>query len=542
MSSSEFPIPADRPSGIRLKDDAPARGARDDGEIIIIGAGPGGLASAMLLAHAGHHVRIIERESHVGGRTSAFTASGFTFDLGPTFFLYPKILESIFEAVGRRLEDEVELVRVDPQYRIHFGTSGKDLLCVPDMEEMQRAIAAISPDDAANLPRFLADNREKLEAMKPVMSAGSSGWKDWLSVAKLLTILRPWNSLDADLRRYFEDARVRRAFSFQSKYLGMSPYNCPSMFSILSFLEYETGVHHPIGGCAAVTAAMARVAYEMGVQFSMNETVEEILFEGKKAVGVRTTRDTYPASSLVINADFANAMTRLVPNHLRKKWSDEKLAKKKFSCSTYMMYLGIEGRYDDLEHHTVFIPDDYEKNLEEIENEAVLSADPSFYVQNACVTDPGMAPKGMSTLYVLVPVTNQCEKIDWRNERESFRTVMMKQLEKVGITGLEERIRYERIITPHEWSTRYELYNGAVFNLAHNLGQLLNFRPNNRFEELESVYLVGGGTHPGSGLPVIFESARITSRLLLEDRGEDTAWIDESAALVPLDKRLPRVA
>jgi phytoene desaturase len=535
MSTSDSPIPTDRPSGIRLKD---GHSGKQQDEIIIIGAGPGGLASAMLLAQAGLPVRIIERESHVGGRTSAFGADGFKFDLGPTFFLYPAILESIFKAVGRNLHDEVEMVRVDPQYRIHFGTTDVDILCTPDMEEMQRRIAEIAPEDAANLPRYIQDNRDKLEAMKPILQSGTEGWKDWLSVAKLLAVLRPWSSLDDELKRYFKDARVRRAFSFQSKYLGMSPYNCPSMFSILSFLEYETGVHHPIGGCAAVTEAMARVCWEMGVQFSMNEPVEEILFEGKKAVGVRTNKKTYRCESLVINADFANTMTKLVPNHLRKKWSDEKLAKKKYSCSTYMMYLGIEGQYDNLAHHTVFIPDDYDKNLEEIENQSVLSEDPSFYVQNACVNDPTLAPKGMSTLYILVPVTNQCEKIDWNVEKHAFRTRVIKQLEKIGITGLEERIRYERVITPADWVSRYELYTGAVFNLAHNLGQLLSFRPNNRFEELDSVYLVGGGTHPGSGLPVIFESARITSRLLLEDRGDETAFIDETAAPVSIDKPL----
>ena len=533
-SSSSFP--ADRPSGIRLKD------SRAEGETIIIGAGPGGLATAMLLAHAGVKVRIIERMPFVGGRTSSFGDQGYTFDLGPTFFLYPQILQGIFKAVGRRLEDEVTLVRLDPQYRIQFGTTGGNMLCVPDMQEMQRAIAKFAPADAANLPKFLADNREKLKAMTPIMQSPASGLGDWFNAAKLVTVLRPWASMEDDLKRYFKDARVRRAFSFQSKYLGMSPYNCPSMWSVLSFLEYETGVHHPIGGCAAVTAAMARVAHQMGVQFSMNEDVEEILFDGKRAVGVRTNQDTYVCDDLVINADFANAMKRLVPNHLRKKWSDEKIAKKKFSCSTFMMYLGIEGKYEDLAHHTVFIPDDYDQNLRDIEEQNVISEDPSFYVQNACVNDPTLAPKGHSTLYVLAPVTNQCEKINWAAEAGPMRAKMIKQMEKIGITGLEERIRYERIITPQEWSTGYNLHTGAVFNLAHTLGQLLSFRPNNKFEELDGVYLTGGGTHPGSGLPVIFESARISAKLLLQERGEDTSFIDETAAIVNTDKPLARVA
>ncbi len=527
-------IPVDRESGIRLKD-----GDRSDtAEIVIIGAGPGGLATAMLLAYAGHSVRIIERLPFAGGRTSSFGGNGFKFDLGPTFFLYPQILEGIFRAVGRRLEDEVDMRRVDPQYRIHFGDTGESILCVPDMVEMQKTIATIAPADAANLPRYLADNRKKLEALTPVIQSPSAGFKDYFTIAKLLTVLRPWSSLEDELRKYFADRRIRRAFSFQSKYVGMSPYNCPSMFSILSFLEYETGVHHPIGGCAAVTQAMARVALQLGVRMHLGEDVEAIQFEGKRAVGVKTTRGEYPCDALVINADFANAMRRLVPNEMRSKWSNEKLDKKKYSCSTFMMYLGIEGHYRDVAHHTVYIPDDYEQNLHDIEDGNVLSEDPSFYLQNAGITDPTLAPKGHSGLYVLVPVTNSTENVDWTKQWAPFRKKMMKHLEKIGVTDLERRIRYERVITPREWAHGYRIERGAVFNLAHTLGQLLQFRPNNRFEELDGVYLVGGGTHPGSGLPVIFESARISSRLILEDRGEDTKWIDESAAPVAIDKLL----
>ncbi len=319
--------------------------------------------------------------------------------------------------------------------------------------------------------------------------------------------------------RYFRDPRIRLAFSFQSKYLGMSPYRCPSLFSILSYLEYGHGVYHPIGGCGAVTACMARIAREMGVEICLDEEVREILFQGRKAVGVRTASGTHLADALVINADFARAMTRLVPDRLRRRWKDAKIARKRFSCSTFMLYLGIEGRYDHLDHHTIYLDRDYGKNLREIEDLHRLSEAPSFYVQNACITDPSLAPPGMSTLYVLVPVTHQHANVDWSEERDWFRAQVLARLAKVGITDLERRIRYEHIITPADWDQNYEIHRGATFNLAHNLSQMLHLRPHNRFEDLESVYLVGGGTHPGSGLPVIFESARITSRLLVRDLG-----------------------
>ena len=230
---------------------------------------------------------------------------------------------------------------------------------------------------------------------------------------RLLPSLRPWLSLDSELGRYFSDPRLRMAFSFQSKYLGMSPYRCPSLFSILSHLEYEHGVYHPIGGCGAVTDAMARIARDMGVDIRLGEEAREIVFRGRKAVGVRTAGEVLEADALVINADFARAMTRLVPDHLRRRWTDRRIAGKRFSCSTFMLYLGIDGRHDHLGHHTIYLDEDYGKNLHEIEDRHVLSESPSFYVQNACVTDPSLAPPGMSTLYVLVPVTHQHPNVDW---------------------------------------------------------------------------------------------------------------------------------
>jgi len=491
-------------------------------QIIIIGAGPGGLASAILLAAAGLRVKILERLPIIGGRTSRIEADGYKFDLGPTFFLYPRVLEEIFAVAGTSLRDEVELVRLDPQYRIQFGAGGK-LDCTPDIAAMERQIAALAPADAPGFRRFLEENRAKLALMEPCLESSFLGWADLaqMRLLKLLPVLRPHQSVDSYLKRFFHDERVRLAFCFQSKYLGMSPFRCPSLFSILSFLEYEHGVWHPIGGCSAITEAMARVARRLGVEICLNEPVEEILFSGRRAVGVRTPEGTHRADAVVVNADFARAMERLVPDHLRRRWKDAKLKKKKYSCSTFMMYLGLEGQFD-LPHHTIHIAENYERNLDEIENQHVLSEDPSFYVQNACVTDPTLAPRGHSTLYVLAPVTHQHPSVDWARERAGFRSLLLRQLRKAGYDLNAGRIRYERVITPADWDTRYEIYRGATFNLAHTLDQMLHLRPHNRFEDLDRMYLVGGGTQPGSGLPVAFESARISSRLLLEDLGIGT--------------------
>ena len=260
----------------------------------------------------------------------------------------------------------------------------------------------------------MADNRAKLEAFNPVLSRPFRGVKDLLAPAVLsaLAHLRPWASLDVELQRYFRDPRLRLAFSFQSKYLGMSPYRCPSLFSILSFLEHEHGVWHPIGGCNSVMEVMARLARRMGVRFELDTAVHEIVFDGRKATGVRTDAGVQQADAVVVNADFSHAIQKLVPNALRSRWSDKQLAKKQYSCSTFMLYLGIEGAVD-LQHHTVLLAEDYATNLREIEDGKTPPAAPSAYVQNASLTDPTLAPAGHSALYVLVPVGNLQGGIDW---------------------------------------------------------------------------------------------------------------------------------
>lgn len=499
-------------------------------KVVIVGAGPGGLAAAMQLAQAGCQVTILERKDRVGGRTSSIERNGYRFDCGPTFFLYPRVLAEIFASVGRNLMDEVPMQRLDPQYRLTFGGGGQ-LDCCADLERMDRQVAQFAPQDVGALKRYMDDNRVKLQRFRPILESPFRSWADLLrpAVVAAAKFVHPLRSLGSELERYFSDPRLVIAFAFQSKYLGMSPYQCPSLFSILSYLEYEYGVWHPTGGCSRVSERMAEIAESMGVTIRLNESVTSVQMQGRRVQSLQTERGNYVADACVVNADFADWMTKTIPNSRRRKWSDKKLATKKYSCSTFMLYLGIEGIYEDLPHHNIHISADYEKNLREIEQDHVLSEDPSFYLQNPAVTDSSLAPDGHSALYVLVPVTHQHENVDWNRQSDSFRELTLDKLAAIGLGDIRQRIRFEHRITPLGWQNDYAIYRGATFNLAHNLGQMLHNRPQNRFEELDGVYLVGGGTHPGSGLPVIYESSRITSRLLLRDLGLATSFIDEVA-------------
>ena len=491
--------------------------------IAVVGAGPGGLAAAMLLAASGADVTVFEKGDRVGGRSRRIDQEGFRFDTGPTFFIYPRVLQEIFRSCGFELHAETEMLRLDPMYRLSFlrpDGMAEHLRLWSDAERSKQELAAFSPADAAGLDRFLADSRKKLAAFEPALSRKAETVFDLLHPTMLrgLLHLRPWASVDQELSRYFKDPRVRLAFSFQSKYLGMSPYRCPSLFTILSFLEHEHGIWHPIGGCNAVIETMARLAERMGVRFALNAPVEQLVFEGKRAKGVRVGGETHAADAVVINADFAHAMQNLVPPALRKRWSDKKIEAKRFSCSTFMLYLGIEGSID-LDHHTIALSEDYAGHVREIESGHAPPETPSIYVQNASRSDPSLAPPGHSALYVLVPVANTERGIDWSAEWRRYRDLVLRRLAKLGLDGIEQRIRTERIVTPQTWQDELSVFRGATFNLAHSLDQMLLFRPHNRFEDLDGVYLVGGGTHPGSGLPVIFEGARITTRLMAGDLG-----------------------
>jgi len=494
--------------------------------VAIIGAGPGGLASALLLAKSGVNVTVFERSSAVGGRNKVFDRDGFKFDLGPTFFHYPEVIEDIFKAIGMDAHEELNLHKLELNYRLIFGQGG-ELDCTSDLDVMTERIRELSGDQNANaFRRYVKDNRMKLEKSKACLQEPWYGPSDLLSkrAMRVAGVLRPQRSVAKDLMKLFDDDRLMLAMSFQTKYLGMSPFNCPSLFTMLAFLEYEYGIFHPLGGLGSVSERMAAIAKDLGVTFRMNEAVESVIMDGKTITGVRTAKGDFMADRVVMNADFANGMTQLFPDKVRKKWSNKKLDSKKYSCSTFMLYLGVDRTYDELPHHQIYASATYENNLEDIEKHHRLTwDDPSVYVQNASVTDPSLAPEGCSTVYALVPVSHVHENIDWSKEKDAYRDRILEQIEsKLGFENLKDHIVTEMVITPEDWGDH--CYRGAVFNLAHGLDQMLWRRPKNQFDEINNLYLVGGGTHPGSGLPVIYESARISSKLLLDSLGIIPDW------------------
>ncbi len=487
-------------------------------KIIIVGAGPGGLAAGMILAHNNFEVKIYEREDKVGGRNRSININGYTFDTGPTFFMMKFIYDQLFEMIGRKSEDYLKFTKIDPMYRLNFSNN-RVFDSTTNLEDMADQIEKTFPGESKGLMRFKEKERKRYQKLYKCLEKDYTHWWDFLrpQFIEALPILGIGKSLFSNLGNYFKPELIRLIFTFQSKYLGMSPWECPAGFTIIPYIEHEFGIYHVEGGLNQTSMAMANVFNEEGGNIKFSTEVKRLIIENRKVLGVELSNGEKDfADEVIINADFAYSMTHLIEKGELKKYSKKKLDEKKYSCSTFMIYLGIDKIYD-LPHHNIYFADDYRGNIEDVFNRKEISKDFSFYVQNASIVDKTLAPKGKSTLYFLIPVPNNFSAIKWNEEKEKFKKMYLDGvINRMGITDLKEHIEVEKIITPSDWESEYNVYKGATFNLAHNLQQMLYFRPRNKFEELNNCYLVGGGTHPGSGLPTIYESGKISAKLIIE--------------------------
>jgi phytoene desaturase len=486
-------------------------------QIIIVGAGPGGLCAGMLLSQRGFKVSVLDKHTHVGGRNRPIYMDGFTFDTGPTFLLMKGVLDQMFALCERRSEDYLEFLPLSPMYRLKFDDADLDVFSEHDKMRVQ--LAQVFKEGSDGYRQFLVNERRRFNALYPCMTRDYSSLGSFLSwdLIKALPWLAFPKSVFANLAQYFQQEKMRLAFCFQSKYLGMSPWDCPALFTMLSYLEHEYGIYHVKGGLNRISDAMARVIQENGGEIRTSTAVSSLIIEKGRVQGVRLENgEAMFADEVVINADFAHAMTHLVEDQQLRKYNAKHLNKLDYSCSTFMLYLGLDKVYD-LPHHTIVFAGAYRQNIENIFNQKILSEDFSFYVQNASASDNTLAPEGKSGLYVLVPMPNNDSGINWSEHCVNVRAQVLETLtSRMGLHDLHAHIVCEKIITPMDWQQQESVYKGATFSLSHKFSQMLYWRPHNRFEEFENCYLVGSGTHPGSGLPTIYESARISSDLICQ--------------------------
>lgn len=493
-------------------------------KVVVIGAGPGGLSAAMLLAHQGYDVHVYEKADRVGGRNRCLQLGAYRFDVGPTFWSMVHFAEEQFASIGKNLHDYLTVTDLTHMYDLYFRDDQK-LAVTRNQTAMVAQLAKQFPGNEVGYQQFLKENRERLAALTPILRQPMQSWFAYLrpEVLRAVPKLQLTRTLATELARWFPDENLQLAFGFQSKYLGMSPKECPAAFSILAFMEHEYGIMHVQGGLNQISQAMAKIVEEGTGKIHLQQPVQQVLVEKGRAVGIRLENgEEVLADYVIINEDFAQAMNEQFAPGVLKKYTPEKLAKRKYSCSTLMFYLGLDRKYADVAHHNIIFSDDYEQSLHEIFGSYTLPTSPSIYLQNASVTDQSLAPEGHSTFYILAPMPNNTSGADWSDDQIArYRQWIFERIEaKLGIE-FQSHIQVETHITPQQWEQEYAVYQGAVFNLSHQLKQMMTFRPHNAFEEVKGVYLVGGGTHPGSGLPTILESGRISAELICQMTGRE---------------------
>jgi len=500
-------------------------------QIVIVGAGPGGLTAGMILAHRGLDVTVVEKRGRVGGRNAELRVGAFSFDTGPTFLHQKFTLDEVFAEAGERAQDYLDFKLLDPMTRLSWGDVTLETTC--DAARMEAQIESAFPGHGAGYRRFMSDHAHKLKTIYPCLLKPYHELKALVSptLLKALPYVATTQTVMDVLGRYFTDDRLKLAFTFQAKYLGMSPWNCPALFSILSYIEYKYGIYHVRGGLCKISEAMATVFQQNGGTLRLGCAVREVKFSGRRATAVvLESGERLECDDVIVNADYAHAATHLLNGRSR---SVESMERKKFSCSTFMLYLGLDTIYPDEPHHHIIFADDYASNVADIQSQQRVSQDMSIYVRNSSVNDPDVAPPGHSGLYVLVPTINTRHGFDWPGQRAAYRDKVLERIEqKTGMRDLRRHIIAERIITPLDWRDSQDVFMGATFNLAHTLDQMLYLRPRNRMAGCDNLYLVGGGTHPGSGLPTIYESARISSNLLCDSHGLPYQRVDYAPQFV----------
>lgn len=489
---------------------------------IVIGAGIGGIATAARLAKNGYEVTVLEKNETPGGRANQIIRDGHRFDIGPTLFLMPEVWEETFAAIGERMSDHLDLKRIDPTYKVHFD-DGLRLELTSNIGEMQTQLEKVEKTAFTGFLNYIAEGGKHYKiSLEKFVGRNFFNIFEYFSLSNLPLIfqLKALGKHYKNTGRFFKDERLKAAFTFQNMYLGLSPYDAPATYSLLQYTELAEGVWYPMGGMYAGIQSLTKIAEKLGVKFVYNSPVKKIKVGKGKVESVETSDDKlWPADIFVGNADLPYIYDQLLPDRAEaKKLIDEKL----YTCSTIMFYWGVDKQYPQIAHHNVFLGGDYKASFDQIFNDHTLPEVPSFYVHAPARTDPAAAPKGQDTLYVLVPVGHLDARSaqDWdalvNRARE---TVFNRLANEMGVTDLKAHIKFEIVYQPKVWKERFNLEKGAAFGLSHNFWQVGYLRPHNRHKKYRNLYFAGASTHPGTGLPIVLLSARLTTERILKEAG-----------------------
>ncbi|MFO1323584.1 MAG: phytoene desaturase [Burkholderiales bacterium] len=477
---------------------------------VVIGSGFGGLAAAVRLGARGYRVTVLERLDALGGRACVYRQDGYTFDAGPTIVTAPFLFEELWQLCGRRMADDVDLRPIEPFYRIRFA-DGETFDYSGDPLKMRDEVARLSPTDVEGYERFMrASEATYRVGFEQLGHVGFDAWTDMVRVVPELVRLESYRSVYGLVAKYVRHPRLRVVLSFHPLLVGGSPFATTSVYSLIAHLERRFGVHFAMGGTGRLVQGLAKLVEGQGSTIRCATEVKSIIVDKGRATGVRTADgETLAADVVVSNADSAWTYRYLVPPGARRRWTDRRLDRARYSMSLFVWYFGTRRQYPDVAHHTIMMGPRYRGLIADIFERKVLAPDFSLYLHRPTATDPALAPPGCDAFYVLSPVPHLGSGIDWPTRAEPYRAALERHLAATVLPGLADELATSKVVTPLDFQDRFSSYRGAAFGMAPVLTQSAWFRPHNRSEDVENLFLVGAGTHPGAGLPGVLSSARV---------------------------------
>ena len=481
---------------------------------LVIGSGFGGLAAAIRLQARGYDTTILEMRDKPGGRAYVFEDKGFIYDAGPTIITAPFLIDELFELAGKKTEDYVKIVPVTPFYRIVFA-DGRYFDYTGAEIEIVDQIRKFNPADVDGYLAFAAQSRAIFErAFIDLADQPFSSIMDMLRVAPDLIRLRSHESVFKLVSRYVKDPALQQVFSFHPLLVGGNPFDSSSIYAMIHYLERKWGVHFAMGGTGALVQGLLRLFIEMGGTLRLNTRVGQLLVTEGTAKGVLLdSGEEIPAALVVSNADVANFYKKAVPVGVRKKWTDKRLDKMRYSMGLFLIYFGTDRTYPDLAHHTIVLGTRYKELLEDIFRKKILADDFSLYLHAPTRTDPSLAPPGCECFYVLSPVPNLDGDVDWNAVKDLYADAILASLEKL-CPDLRKHIISKLIWTPLDFESQLDAHLGSAFQFEPILTQSAWFRPHNVSEDVKNFFLVGAGTHPGAGVPGVLSSAKLLEHVL----------------------------
>ncbi len=484
---------------------------------VVIGSGFGGLAAAVRMAARGWRVTVLERLDAPGGRAYVHHRDGHVFDAGPTIVTVPHLFEELWALAGRNFREEIDLRALDPFYRIRFA-DGDRFDYSGDPDRMRAEVRRICAADLPGLERFMAEADRCCELGFEALGAQAfDSVGDLLAAAPTILRMRGWRSLHSMVAGHFSHPKLRMAMSLQSLLIGGNPFSVTCIYSLINALERRWGVHWAMGGTGALVRGLAGLLVDLGGTLRLGADVKRIEVDRGRATGVTLADgERIEADIVVSNADASWTYSQLVEPQHRRHWTDRRIERCHHSMSLFVWYFGTRRRYEDVPHHMMLLGPRYRELLQDIFRRHKLADDFSLYLHRPSATDPAMAPPGRDTFYALSPVPHLDSGTDWRVEGERYRQAIERALEATVLPGLREQITVSMVTTPLDFRQRLLSYKGAAFGLEPRLQQSAWFRPHNRSEDVEGLYMVGAGTHPGAGVPGVLMSAKALETVLPE--------------------------